>query len=557
MGKSFGWIKKKTMPKKEPPQADQPKPETNNNGGNSENNTASSSNSGNITSNNDNWNYYTSDYSRYAPCNQYSYCSSNDEYNNFVSQDPSLSPPYLFDPRNLAWCPLPPMPLNFHAYGLSNFVSIALNHHLYVLGGSLFDTRSFPMDRPSPSSSIYRFDLFSSSWDRLSPMISARGSFACAAMPDSGGKIIVAGGGSRHAMFAAAGSRMSSVERYDVEKDEWVSLDGLPRFRAGCVGFLVGNGDEMEFWVMGGYGESRTVSGVFPVDEYYRDGVVLELKNGGRWREIENMWEEGERRRLGNVVVLDGKKGELPGIFMLDGADIFRYDIFTNRWQEESSVPRKCSMDSTFGFAALDGELQYEAARVLEEDDVWMKTGKLLLLQSFQKGSDHHSGPSGSCCLEVLPRVRVVKILRASSVLSHILKGNIQCKGTVALEVWYNLLKPRPRIYSRLIAADSVKVWLKLWPHNVNQELGKKTQKCFPFLSAKPSQQHKPFARSSAASMSEIEDVEENNVTNLKHDEDLVLMLVFDARSVNLIKRLEPNIREHHRPKSKVAVVQG
>ncbi|KAF5203562.1 hypothetical protein FRX31_006855 [Thalictrum thalictroides] len=38
---------------------------------------------------------------------------------------------------------------------------------------------------------------------------------------------------------------------------------------------------------------------------------------------------------------------------------------------------------------------QYEAARVLEEEDVWMKTGKLLLLSSFQKGSDPHSGPSG------------------------------------------------------------------------------------------------------------------------------------------------------------------
>ncbi|KAF9626607.1 hypothetical protein IFM89_036468 [Coptis chinensis] len=101
--------------------------------------------------------------------------------------------------------------------------------------------------------------------------------------------------GSRHAMFGAAGSRMSSMERYDVEKNEWVEMDGLPRFRNfGCVGFLVGNGEEMEFWVMGWYGESRTVSGVFPVDEYYRDGVVLELKSGGKWREIENMWEEGE-----------------------------------------------------------------------------------------------------------------------------------------------------------------------------------------------------------------------------------------------------------------------
>lgn len=189
-------------------------------------------------------------------------------------------------------------------------------------------------------------------------MISARGSFACAAV-ESSGQIIVAGGGSRHAMFGAAGSRMSSVERYDVERDEWVSLDGLPRFRAGCVGFLVEKGKgELEFWVMGGYGESRTISGVCPVDEYYKDGVVLELKSGGKWREIDSMWEEGERRKLGNVVVLDGQQGgHLPGIFMLDGTTIFRYDISINRWQKESSIPRKGPIGSTYGFVALDGEL--------------------------------------------------------------------------------------------------------------------------------------------------------------------------------------------------------
>lgn len=75
---------------------------------------------------------------------------------------------------------------------------------------------------------------------------------------------------------------MSSVERYDIEKDEWVALHGLPRFRAGCVGFLVRTGEHREFWVMGGYGRSRTISGVFPVDEYYRDAVVLELNDGDR-----------------------------------------------------------------------------------------------------------------------------------------------------------------------------------------------------------------------------------------------------------------------------------
>ncbi|XP_077245524.1 galactose oxidase/kelch repeat superfamily protein [Tasmannia lanceolata] len=268
-------------------------------------------------------------------------------------QDPSLSPPYLFDPLNSAWKPLPPMPCSPHYYGLSNFLSVSLGPTLYVLGGSLFDTRTFPINHPSPSSSLFSLHLPTSSWARLSPMRSPRGSFACAALPSSRA-ILVAGGGSRHALFGAAGSRMSSVERYDVDKDCWFEEEGLPRFRAGCVGFLVGG--EEEFWVMGGYGDCRTVSGVFPVDEYYRDGVVLGLKSG-EWREIRDMWEEGERWKLGSVVVVDGEHGEGPGIFMLDGDEIFRFDITSNRWWKETSLPKKSPPDSSCGFVALGGEL--------------------------------------------------------------------------------------------------------------------------------------------------------------------------------------------------------
>ncbi|KAF6169542.1 hypothetical protein GIB67_028093 [Kingdonia uniflora] len=304
--------------------------------------------------------------------------------------DPSLSPPYLFDPQNLAWCPLPPMPCNPHAYGLSNFVSIAVESHLYVLGGSLFDTRSFPMNRPSPSSKLARLDVFRAEWEELAPMISPRGSFACAVVPggEGRGEIVVAGGGSRHPMFGAAGSRMSLVEKYDIEKDEWVALDVLPRFRAGCVGYLVGKGAEMEFWVMGGYGSSRTVSGVFPVDEYYRDGVVLELKNGGKWRGVGDMWEEGERRRLGNVVVVNGNDGDLRGIFMLDGSDIFRYDISCNRWLKESNVPRKAHDDSSFGFVALNEELHVlSSLKSVNSSEIRRpqihKRGKTLLIQIY------------------------------------------------------------------------------------------------------------------------------------------------------------------------------
>lgn len=209
------------------------------------------------------------------------------------------------------------------------------------------------MDRPCSSSSSFRFDLMSNTWERVSSMISARGSFACAAV-ESTGEIIVAGGGSRHAMFGAAGTRINAVERYDVERDEWVSLDGLPRLRAGCVGFLMGQ----EFWVMGGYGQSRTIAGVCPVDEYYKDGAVLELKNGGKWRGIHDMWEEGERGRLGDVVVIDADhRADLPQIFMLDDTTIFRYDISSNKWKKETDIPERSPIDCSFGFVGLGGEV--------------------------------------------------------------------------------------------------------------------------------------------------------------------------------------------------------
>lgn len=187
-------------------------------------------------------------------------------------------------------------------------------------------------------------------------MLSPRGSFACAAVPNSD-RILVAGGGSRHTVFEAAGSRMNSVEMYDIGRDEWVALDGLPRFRAGCVGFMVGSGEEREFWVMGGYGEPRTVSGLVPIDEYYRDAVVMELKNGGKWRELGDMWDEGERRRPGKIVVVDGEDHRVPSIFMLDGSDIFRYNMASNRWRKESTIPRKAPKNASYGFVQLNGNL--------------------------------------------------------------------------------------------------------------------------------------------------------------------------------------------------------
>jgi F-box domain len=129
--------------------------------------------------------------------------------------DPSLFPPILFDPLSLSWRLLPPLPCSPFFYNLSRFNSIFLLPYLYLIGGSLFDTRSYPLGHPSPSGAVFRLDLSalgnSIHWERVEDMNSPRGSFACAGTGNGG--IVVAGGGSRHPVYPSHGSRISSVEQ--------------------------------------------------------------------------------------------------------------------------------------------------------------------------------------------------------------------------------------------------------------------------------------------------------------------------------------------------------
>ncbi|KAK1288093.1 F-box/kelch-repeat protein OR23 [Acorus calamus] len=242
-------------------------------------------------------------------------------------RDPSLSSPILLHlPRHrhhhLAFTHLPHLPCSPHFYALSNFLPIPLPlHRLLLLGGSRFDNRSFPPDLPVPSPDVHSFDFASSAWSPLPPMLTPRGGFACGV--GAGGVVIVAGGGSRHGLFGAGGgSRIGSVEVLDLGgRGGWEERARMPRPRAGCVGFSVG---EREFWVMGGYGDYRAVGGVLPVDMHCRDAVVYDLERD-EWREVGDMWQEGERERLGAVAVVEGEGGaRVPGVYMLDRNDIFR-----------------------------------------------------------------------------------------------------------------------------------------------------------------------------------------------------------------------------------------
>ncbi|XVF14021.1 hypothetical protein REPUB_Repub09cG0020400 [Reevesia pubescens] len=85
-------------------------------------------------------------------------------------------------------------------------------------------------------------------------------------------------------------------------------------------------------------------------------------------------------------------------------------------------------------------------------------------------------------------------------------------------------------------------------------------QRSFLFSSVRPAQSHKPLTRSTAASIAEIEDVDEGDLSDQKHEDHPILTSIFDALFVNFVKSLEVYIREnivdvYSRPKSDVAVV--
>ncbi|PAN05616.1 hypothetical protein PAHAL_1G224900 [Panicum hallii] len=301
--------------------------------------------------------------------------------------DPSLASPILLDPAApTAWWPLPPLPCSPQLYGLANFAALSVGRHLYVLGGSCFDARSYPLGHPSPSAAAYRLDLAHSRhyWERLPDMQIPRGSFACAPAP-SGGVVIVAGGGSRHPTFPSNGSRTDSTEWYDATARTWRGAASMPRHRAGCVGFVAhgaGDGGEDEFWVMGGYDGYTTLGGVVPTDVYCRNAVALGLWSGN-WREIGDMWEEGERRRLGPVATLSADDGMITEVFMLDGNDIFRYAFATNRWLREATTRRRIPNTESCGFVSMNGELYVlRSAKIpVEASGPWRQLKKKLALE--------------------------------------------------------------------------------------------------------------------------------------------------------------------------------
>ncbi|OVA20109.1 hypothetical protein BVC80_1665g73 [Macleaya cordata] len=246
-------------------------------------------------------------------------------------EDPSHTAPYLFDLQCLSWCPLPPMPcIEDAALKLTGFISISLEHKIYVLGGE-FGYVSFAdgMISEKLSPSVHCIDIHASKpqWCPLAKMPSPRSRFACAANPKSK-EILVAGGRRTYPNMSGISEDVINSELcYNVEEDEWKLLDGLPSFRKMCPGFFVEHEEGLKFLVIGGYDGNLG----------RRDGVVLDLKDGEKWKKTDKMLEDWGKSGLmidhHNVAVAYGKEGDMPEewgippwifIFMLDGNVILR-----------------------------------------------------------------------------------------------------------------------------------------------------------------------------------------------------------------------------------------
>ncbi|XP_051151641.1 golgin candidate 6 [Andrographis paniculata] len=272
------------------------------------------------------------------------------------------------------------------------------------------------------------------------------------------------------------------------------------------------------------------------------------------------------------------------------------------------------------------------------EDDVRMSFGSMLLHGLTESERD---GDLETCC-------------RAASVLSHLLKDNVQCKEKV---VQIELEAPRPTlggpeplmhrmvkylalassmskdgranssgpIYVQPIILKLLVIWLSDCPRAVqcfldsnphltyllelvsnetatvcarglaavllgecviynkindskknafsiveaiSQKIGLTSyflkfddmQKSLLFATAKSAFDRKPLTRSTAASMSDIEDVDENETADHKSEDHPMLVMVLDSQFVSFVKGLEARIREqivdiYSQPKSQVAVV--
>ncbi|KAK2984564.1 hypothetical protein RJ640_018942 [Escallonia rubra] len=201
---------------------------------------------------------------------------------------------------------------------------------------------------------------------------------------------------------------------------------------------------------------------------------------------------------------------------------------------------------------------------------------KYLVLASSMRGKEGKSSTSGNlyiqptilkllviwlcdypsavhCFLDSRPHITYLLELVSDSITTVYIRGLASI--LLGLCVIYNKSIDSGKDASSVVDAISQKVGLTSYFLKFDE-----LQKSFYFSSAKTAQPHKPLTRSTAASMAEIEDIDENETTGQKTEDHPMLAAILDSQFISTVRKLEADIREsivdiYSNPKSKVTVV--
>ncbi|EDO49221.1 predicted protein [Nematostella vectensis] len=199
-----------------------------------------------------------------------------------------------------AWAQMPSMPKPRDSMAAGSLGKIII-----LAGGS---------DRKIPYDYVMLFDWLSQSWEKSTPLTTARASPA-SVMDKSGGRLLVSGGFNNVAL--------KSTEAFDMQTEKWVSLPDMPSARAKSGAAMAGG----HFFVVGGeiYGRSLNLVEAFNVKE-------------NKWITLPSM--RSKRRRCAvagfddKIIVSGGLTSD--GI-TLDTMELF--DMRNRKWLELPNMP--------------------------------------------------------------------------------------------------------------------------------------------------------------------------------------------------------------------------
>ena len=168
---------------------------------------------------------------------------------------------WVFDIQSGTWSKGTPVPTPRGA-----LTATAVGNRIYVIGGAKNPSYSTPELRPTvPVENLATnevYDTTSNTWSSERPMLTARNHHGAALID---GKIYVVGGRVGSTFIIGLSTNVSTNEAYDVAKDIWSSVLGVPTARSG-IGVAVLNG---RMHVLGGEAYLNDLVGTYRTHEAF------------------------------------------------------------------------------------------------------------------------------------------------------------------------------------------------------------------------------------------------------------------------------------------------